>query len=63
MKSILLDAIIIFVITLVVSAIVTYLYSLIVHGTGYIDWESAVRFAFIFGILFPWLRARDKKPG
>jgi hypothetical protein len=52
---------IIFVLTLVVSAITTYLYSLIAHGAGVIDWETSFRFAIIFGIMLTWMRGRESK--
>lgn len=43
-------------ITLVVAAIVSLLYSLIVHGTGAIDWGSAIRLAIILGIVIPMVQ-------
>ena len=42
-----------FVVTFVVSAIVSYLYSLAFHGEGVVDWESSVRFGIILGIALP----------
>ena len=54
----------IFALTLVVAAIVSFLYSLIVHGTGVFDWELAFRLAIIFGLVLPITRAlegREKK--
>lgn len=50
-----------FAIVLVVSVIVTFLYSLIVHGLGVIDWETSFRFAIILGIVLPWIHQREKK--
>jgi len=50
-----------FAIVLVVSIIVTFLYSLLVHGQGIVDWETAFRLAIIFGIVLPWLQQRQKK--
>jgi hypothetical protein len=44
---------IIFGLVFIVTAIITYLYSLIVHGAGLIDWESAFRFGLILGISLP----------
>ncbi len=44
----------------VVTAGVTYLYSLIVHGLGDIDWETAFRLAIILGIVLSV--TREKKP-
>jgi hypothetical protein len=50
-------------IVLVVSLVVTWLYSALVHGSGALDWESSIRLAIIFGITFPVVRALDKKKG
>ncbi len=53
---------IIFVVVFVVSAITTYLYSLIAHGTGVVDWDSAFRFGLVFGISLPLIsRFQGKK--
>jgi len=48
-------------VTLVVSAAVSYLYSLIVHGTGVFDWATAFRFGISFGLLFPLIREIDRR--
>ncbi len=50
-------------IVLVVSIIVAYLYSLVVHGNGQMDWELSLRLAIIFGIALPIIREMDKKKG
>ncbi len=42
-----------FIVTLVVSAIVTYLWSLIFHGVAVIDWETSFLFAMMLGIILP----------
>jgi hypothetical protein len=55
-KFLLQGFVVVFVLVFVVSAVVSYLYSLMVHGTGLVDWEGAVRFGFIFGIVFPTIR-------
>ncbi len=52
---------IIFVLTFFVCAIVSYFYSLIVHGNGSIDWEVPIRFAIIFGIIFPSIKAIENR--
>ena len=49
-----------FVLILVVSVIVTFLYSLIVHGTGIVDGETAIRLAIIFGIVLTWMKFSKK---
>jgi hypothetical protein len=48
-------------IVLVVSLVVTWLYSALVHGSGALDWESSIRLAIIFGITFPVVRALENK--
>ncbi len=47
----------------VVSAIVTYLYSLIVHSEGVVKWETAIQMGIILGILIPWLNRQSEKKG
>jgi hypothetical protein len=54
------DFAITFALVLVVSVAVTFLYSLIVHGAGVIDWETSFRFAVILGIVLPWIHQREK---
>jgi len=44
---------IIFVLVFAVSAITSFAYNLIAHGTGLFDWDSAFRFGLIFGISLP----------
>ncbi len=61
MKEILIDFVITFAVTLVVSAIVTFLYSLIVHGAGTVDWATSFRFAIILGIVLSLTKARGSK--
>jgi len=53
MKKFLTDMAITIPITFVVAAIVTYLYSLIVHGAGVVNWSTAFNLAFIIGIVLP----------
>jgi hypothetical protein len=47
-------------IVLVVSLIVTYIYGLIVHGSGVAEWESSIRLAIILGIVVPLVRHFEK---
>jgi hypothetical protein len=49
------------ILVLFVSIGVTWLYDVMVHGTRSLDWGPAIRFAIIFGITFPVLRALDNK--
>lgn len=50
-----------FAVTLVVTAIVTFLWNIIGHGASTIDWETSFRFAIIFGIIFTWIKSRETK--
>jgi hypothetical protein len=48
-------------IVLLVSLGVTWIYDMTVHGASSFDWGPAVRFAIIFGISFPLIRALENK--
>lgn len=50
------DMAITFPITLGVAAITTFGYSLIAHGSGVVNWETAFQLAFIFAIVLPLTR-------
>jgi len=60
-KRILINFVVVFALTLVVSAIVTFLWNLIRHGMGTIDWETAFRLAITIGIVLTWIKVREKK--
>lgn len=60
-KEFLINLVIMFTVTLVVAAIVTYLWNLIVHEVGSFDWETSFRLAIIFGIVFPFMRLIEYK--
>jgi uncharacterized protein YqhQ len=62
LKKVLISFVIGFAVTLLVSSLVTYLYSLGFHETAKIDWESSFQLAIIFGIVFPVMEARKGKP-
>ncbi len=51
----------VFVVTLVIVTVVTFLWNLIGHGTKIIDWETSFRFAIIFGILLTWANNRKSR--
>ena len=57
-KGFLFDMVITIPITFVVAAVVTYLYSLIAHGSGAVNWDTAFHLAIIIGIVLPLSRAR-----
>ena len=57
-KGLLLDMVVTIPIIFIVAAVVTYLYSLIAHGAGAINWGTAFQLAIILGIALPFTRAR-----
>lgn len=61
-KKILLDVAITVPLTFVVAAVVSYLYSLIAHGSGSVNWETAFQMAIILGIVLPFTRAGVGRP-
>jgi ABC-type sugar transport system permease subunit len=60
-KNILRGFVVYFVLILVVSAVVSYLYSLVAHGQGVIDWDSSFRLAFILGVTLPFVSELERK--
>ncbi|MCP5111383.1 MAG: hypothetical protein GY953_11170, partial [bacterium] len=52
------DLVVIFVLTFAVAVIVSYLYSLVVHGVGAPDWGTAVRLGIILSIILTWMDRR-----
>jgi len=62
-KRLLADFVTVFAVTLIVSAIVTLLWNLIVHGVNTVDWEMSFRLAVIFGVLLTWMETRRGKGG
>ena len=59
LKVLLIDFVATFGITLVVAATVSFLYRLIAHGNGTVDWGTSFRLALILGIVLPWMKARN----
>ena len=60
-RHVFLDIAITIPITFVVAVVVTYLYSLIAHGAGAIEWGTAFQLALIFGIVLPMTRSRPPR--
>jgi len=54
------EFVIFFVLTSVVSLIVSSLYGLIVHGHGVINWASSIQMGLMFGILLPSVHIINK---
>ncbi len=61
LKNYLFDFVLFFVVVLMVAAVVTYLWELIFHGSGQVDWATAFRLAIILGVVLPWVKARTWK--
>jgi len=62
-KEFLVNFVIVFAVVLVVAVIMTYLWNLIVHGSGAVDWNISLVFALSMGIALPvsWaLRTKEK---
>ena len=59
--KLLVEFITVFVVALVTTAIVTFLWNLIGHGVSTIDWETSFRFAIVFGIILTWAKSRETK--
>ena len=62
-KRLIVEFITVFAVALVTTAIVTYLWTLIGHGAGVIDWETSFRLALIFGIILTWVKSRETTKG
>lgn len=63
-KALFVEIVITFAITLVVAALVTYLWNLVLHGQCRVDWETSFRLAIILGIALPVMRilpGKEKK--
>lgn len=55
------DFLTVFTVSLVVSVVVTFLWSLIFHQMATIDWETSFRFATLLGVVLPLVDARRNK--
>ena len=54
----LIDFAVTFAIVFLVSVVVTFLYSLLVHGSAVVEWETSFRFGLILGIALPLINQR-----
>ncbi len=54
------DVLVTIVITFAVVAVVTFLYRLIVHGSGSVSWETAFELSVVLGIVLPLMRRCDR---
>ena len=62
-KQLLVGFVTVFAVSLTVSAIVTWLWNVIVHGASTVDWEASFGFATLFGIILSWIGTRRSKCG
>jgi hypothetical protein len=60
-KRFLVDALVVFSVSLVVMIGVTFLWNLTLHKSSTVDWETSIRFAITFGIIFSWMGTRRSK--
>ena len=51
----------VFAVTLVTTALVTFLWNFIGHGVSSVDWETSFRFAIVLGIILTWVMSRETK--
>jgi len=58
-----LDFISVFALVFILSALVSYLYSLVIHSEGIVDWGTSVRLGIILGLILPWTISRKVKGG
>jgi hypothetical protein len=58
-KNLVVEFVTVFAVVLVITAVVTFLCNLIVHGASAVDWETSFRFAIIFGIILTWVKSRE----
>jgi hypothetical protein len=50
-----------FLLVFMVGVAVSFLYGLVVHGQGIVDWGISVRLALVLGIALPLVRQFEKK--
>jgi hypothetical protein len=51
----------VFVITLLVTVGVTFLWNLVFYGVAKVDWETSFRFAILLGIILPIAHSRRNR--
>ena len=61
LKTFLVDFVTAFAVIVIVSAFVTSLSNLIVHGDSTVNWEASFRYAALFGIVLSSIGTRRRK--
>jgi len=59
LKLLAIEFLTVFAVALVTTAVVTLLWNIIGHGVYSVDWETAFRFAIVFGIIMTWIKSRE----
>jgi hypothetical protein len=62
-RRLIVDMAMTFPLTFVVAGATTFGYSLIAHGNGVVDWETAIQLAIIFGVVLPLARMTSPDEG
>ncbi len=57
-KKYALQALVVFGIAFIVSVVVTYLYNLILHNLGVVNWQTSITLAIVLAIVIPWVERR-----
>lgn len=60
-KKFVIEAVILLVITIVVSAVLDIVYGIVDLGSGKIDWELAIRTGLLLGLVIPISRVVKNK--
>jgi hypothetical protein len=60
-KKLAVEFVTVFVVALVTTAMVTFLWNIIGHGEGSVDWETSFRFAIVLGVVLTWVKSRAIK--
>ena len=60
-KTLLFDFVRVFLIVFFVASIITYLWNLIFHAEGLVDWDTSFQLAIILGIVLTWEMSRKRQ--
>jgi hypothetical protein len=60
-RSWLIDFVRSFLLVLVVASVITYLWNLVFHASGAVDWETSFQLAIILGIVLSSEMGRERR--
>ena len=60
-KKLAAEFIVVFVASLVICTMVTFLWNRINYRDSTVDWETTFRFSIVFGIILTWVKSREIK--